>query len=218
VGGKWSFDVEKRRRLPAELQVPSLLTIPPNKYTEQALKDINEQFSKNPRSTDAFVYPVTHQAARRWLRDLLKHRLDLFGTYEDAISTRSVFVFHSVLSPLLNSGLLTPKEVLEEALAYAERRQVPLNSIEGFVRQIVGWREFTRGVYLSVGGRQRKSNFCSCRNKLPKSFYSGTTGIEPVDTIIKRVLRYGYCHHIERLMVLGNFMQLCEIHPDQVYC
>jgi deoxyribodipyrimidine photolyase-related protein len=121
------------------------------------------------------------------------------------------------LSPLLNVGLLTPKEVLDEVLTAADNRKIPLNSLEGFVRQIIGWREFIRGAYLSIGEKQRKSNFWNCSNKLPAAFYEGTTGVEPVDTIINRALRHCYCHHIERLMILGNLMLLCEIHPDEVY-
>jgi len=124
-------------------------------------------------------------------------------------------LFHSVLTPALNTGLISPQEVVDAAIARSE--QVPLNSLEGFVRQIVGWREYMRGVYRRFGRRQRTSNFWQHTQSMPSAMYRGTTGIEPVDTIIRRVLKHAYCHHIERLMILGNFMLLCEIHPDAIY-
>jgi deoxyribodipyrimidine photolyase-related protein len=118
---------------------------------------------------------------------------------------------------MLNVGLITPDEVLRKALTFANENNVPLNSTEGFVRQIIGWREFIRGVYLAKGGEERTRNFWGFDRKIPDSFYTGETGIPPVDKTIKKVLETGYCHHIERLMVLGNFMLLCEIDPDEVY-
>ncbi|MDH7592735.1 MAG: FAD-binding domain-containing protein [Methanomicrobiales archaeon] len=128
-----------------------------------------------------------------------------------------MFLFHSALSPLLNIGLLTPKEVLDRTLAHAQETEIALPSLEGFVRQILGWREFIRGVYLVRGEEQRSSNALGAVRRLPPCFWTASTGIAPVDTVIRRVLAYGYCHHIERLMVLGNIMALMEIHPDEVY-
>lgn len=116
---------------------------------------------------------------------------------------------------MLNVGMLSPSEVITAALERED--DIPLNSLEGFVRQIIGWREFVRLVYLRRGRIQRTRNFWSFQRPMPAAFYSGTTGIDPVDATIRRVLQTGYCHHIERLMVLGNFMLLCEIHPDAVY-
>ncbi|NND95556.1 MAG: cryptochrome/photolyase family protein, partial [Flavobacteriales bacterium] len=139
------------------------------------------------------------------------------GDYEDAIVKDELILNHSVLTPMMNVGLLTPSYVLQEALDFASENDVPINSLEGFVRQIVGWREFIRGVYEAVGSKERTTNFWGFERKIPQSFYNGTTGIEPVDSVIKKVLRSGYCHHIERLMVLGNFMLLCEFDPDEVY-
>ena len=118
---------------------------------------------------------------------------------------------------MLNSGLLTPHQIVEETLAFAKKNNVPLNSLEGFIRQIIGWREFMRGMYLLHHVSARNRNFWQFTRRLPPSFYDGTTGIEPVDLAIRRTLETGYCHHIERLMVLGNFMLLCRIHPDDVY-
>lgn len=216
VGGKWSFDPENRKKLPRNLQIPEPL-MPKEKPSEHSILQIKKKYAKNPGFVEDFVFPLSRAEAHKWLRDFFTNRLEYFGDYEDSISTQHVFVFHSVLSPLLNSGLLIPMEVLDTVLTAAENYEIPINSLEGFVRQIIGWREFVRGAYLFIGERQRKANFWNCTNKLPKAFYHGTTGVEPVDIIIKRVLRYSYCHHIERLMILGNFMLLCEIHPDEVY-
>jgi deoxyribodipyrimidine photolyase-related protein len=216
VGRKWSFDPENRKKLPRDIYIPKLKTVKtsPSKHS---VSEIQDDYKKNPGLIDNFIFPVTRKDARQWLKDFITNRLKYFGDYEDSISRDDVFIFHSVLSPLLNTGLLTPMEVLDRVLAAAERNEIPINSLEGFMRQIIGWREFIRGTYLFVGEKQRKSNFWNCSNKIPKSFYGGTTGIEPVDAIIRRVLNHSYCHHIERLMVIGNFMLLCEIHPDEVY-
>ncbi len=116
---------------------------------------------------------------------------------------------------MLNIGLLTPKQVVEAVLAHGE--EVPLNSLEGFIRQVIGWREFVRLIYVHAGTKQRTRNFWGLSQKLPASFYSGTTGIAPFDASVERTLNHAYCHHIERLMVLGNFMLLCDIAPDAVY-
>ena len=116
---------------------------------------------------------------------------------------------------MLNLGLLDPRDVIDRILA--RRDHVPLNSLEGFVRQVIGWREFIRGIYQYRGTAIRKTNFWDFDRPMPASFYDGTTGIPPVDRVIRQVLADGWCHHIERLMVLGNFMLLCRIRPDDVY-
>jgi len=127
------------------------------------------------------------------------------------------FLYHSLLSPLLNCGLLEPQQVLNKVLAKGTEANTPLNALEGFVRQLTGWREFIRIVYEREGNRQRTRNYWGFSRKIPPAFWTGDTGIHPIDTVIKRILKYGYAHHIERLMVLGNFMLLCEFDPDEVY-
>ena len=126
-------------------------------------------------------------------------------------------MFHSLLSPLINNGLLNPNYVVERSIEFALSNNIPINSLEGFIRQIIGWREFIRGVYILDGVKQRNSNFFDNQNKIPNSFYDGTTGIEPIDITIKKLLDTSYNHHIERLMILSNFMLLCEFHPTEVY-
>jgi deoxyribodipyrimidine photolyase-related protein len=119
-----------------------------------------------------------------------------------------------MLSPLLNVGLLTPSQVIEQVI---KAKKIPLNSLEGFIRQVIGWREFIRAVYHLRGVDQRTRNFWKHKRQLPHSFYTGTTGILPIDQTIKKILDHAYCHHIERLMILGNFMLLCEFDPDSIY-
>ena len=114
-------------------------------------------------------------------------------------------------------GLIQPKELITEALSFGRKNKVPLNSIEGFLRQIVGWREFIRGMYEVKGIASRTKNSFEFKKKIPSSFYDGTTGIVPLDDSIKKVIKHAYCHHIERLMIIGNFMLLCEFDPDEVY-
>lgn len=173
---------------------------------------IAKEFPSNPGQV-AHLYPTTHAEAKAWLAAFIKERLDAFGPYEDFISQDATFLFHSALSPLLNTGLLTPRDVIDAVRDVA----APLNSLEGFIRQVIGWREFVRGIYVMYGRFERTHNFFKFTRSLPRSFWEASTGIEPVDGAIRKVLKTGYCHHIERLMVLGCFMLLCEIDPDEVY-
>jgi len=217
LGGKWSFDAHNRRSLPREVAIPKLPRASVSEHVKEARQYVLSRFPGNPGSPEGFFYPVTHREARRWLKRFLERRLVLFGPYEDAISKSASFLFHSLLSPLLNIGLLTPTGVVVQTLKFSESRDVPLNSLEGFIRQIIGWREFVRAVYSRVGPQMRSANFWNCNNALPASFYTARTSMEPVDVVIRRVCDHAFAHHIERLMVLGNFMLLCEIHPDHVY-
>lgn len=214
-GGKWSFDPENRRKLSKDLPLPAIPWPAEGAHVRAAREYVREHFPNAPGSDADFTYPIDSTSATEWLHRFVRERLPLFGDYEDAISTRHTVLFHSVLTPLLNVGLLSPAQVIEAALAQTER--VPLNSLEGFVRQVIGWREFVRLVYRTRGRRQRCRNYWGFARPMPSAFYDGTTGIEPVDHVIRQVLRTGYCHHIERLMILGNFLLLCEVAPDAVY-
>jgi deoxyribodipyrimidine photolyase-related protein len=151
------------------------------------------------------------------LDEFLKSRFEKFGIYEDAIVTKETVLNHSVLSPMLNIGLLTPHKIIDKALEIGKDKNIPLNSMEGFIRQVMGWREFIKIVYEREGTKQRSTNYWKFTRKIPPCFWNGTTGISPIDNTIQKILKTGYCHHIERLMVLGNFMLLCEFDPDEVY-
>jgi deoxyribodipyrimidine photolyase-related protein len=163
------------------------------------------------------LYPTDYKSANIWFKNFLISRFEEFGIYEDAVLIKESIINHSILSPLLNSGLLNPKEVLKTTIDFYKKNNIPINSAEGFIRQIIGWREFIRGVYFSKGSEERTKNYWGFKRKIPNSFYDGTTGIDPVDDTIKKVNKTGYANHIERLMILGNFMVLCEFDPDDVY-
>lgn len=215
VGGKWSFDADNRKKLPAAVRPPAPTSPAEDEYVREAREYVRTHFPNAPGSDTPFVYPTSPAAARAWLADFIAHRFAHFGEYEDAISARERVLFHSVLTPPLNVGLLSPQEVADAALAHADR--VPLNSLEGFVRQVIGWREFVRLVYRTRGRAQRTRNHFGYTRPLPAGLYTGATGIAPVDHVVRGVLDTAYCHHIERLMILGNFMLLCDLHPDAVY-
>lgn len=217
-GGKWTFDTENRKKYPAKKTPPSVQFPDVDTYYKEALSYVNTHFSHHLGSiSNNTLYPTNRNDAKHWLAQFLKQRFLEFGSYEDAIVAENGILNHSVLTPMLNVGLLTPQEIIEETLAYASINNIPINSTEGFVRQIIGWREFMRGMYEAKGREQRTINYWGFTRKIPSSFYDGTTGILPLDITIKKVLETGYCHHIERLMVLGNFMLLCEFDPKEVY-
>jgi deoxyribodipyrimidine photolyase-related protein len=215
--GKWTFDTENRLKIPKNLEIPKIKFFGNNEYVLEAKKYIEKHFTNNLGITDNFIYPINHKEALNALHIFLKERLNEFGPYEDAMKIDSVFNFHSVLSSSINIGIITPQEIIRETLEYAKEHKVNFASLEGFIRQIIGWREFMMIIYERDGVTERKSNFFNHKNKLPKSFYSGTTGIKPVDDTIIKANNFAYSHHIERLMIMGNFMCLCEIEPDEIY-
>ena len=219
AGGKWSFDEDNRRKLPkkALADIPTLPAVKLTPEIEQAIQSIEKEFPDNPGSLEHWFYPVTAKSAEQWLQIFLQQRFHLFGDYEDAIVEDQNFLYHSILTPMLNAGLLTPQYIVRQTIEYAQTHQIPLNSTEGFIRQIIGWREFMRASYDDLGVQMRTTNHWQHQQKMPDAFYTGTTGILPVDNTIHRILKTGYCHHIERLMILGGFMFLCEIHPDHIY-
>lgn len=217
-GGKWTYDDENRLKYPAKQTPPAIAFPESDEFYEEALNYVNQHFSNHFGELDAkSLYPTNFETAQAWFDQFLKERFKEFGPYEDAIVKEEIILNHSLLSPLINVGLLTPKYVVDTAIDFAKDNNIPLNSTEGFVRQIIGWREFIRGIYEVKGREERTKNFWNFKRKIPKSFYDGTTGIDPVDDSIKKVLKTGYNHHIERLMILGNFMLLCEFDPDEVY-
>jgi deoxyribodipyrimidine photolyase-related protein len=217
VGGKWTYDTENRKKMPSGTVVPALPVTSNSMHVKEALQSIRKEFPKNPGALDEFIYPVDTASSEKWLDAFLEKRFRNYGDYQDAIVREQAFLFHSILTPMLNVGLLDPRQVIEKALEAATEFGVPLNALEGFIRQVVGWREFIRAVYHFRGVGQRTRNFWEHKRKIPAAFYDATTGIPPVDDAIRKTLRYGYTHHIERLMVLGNFMLLCEFDPDDVY-
>ena len=218
LGGRWTYDSENRQKLPAGLTLPAAPSAHDDEYIREARRYVETHFPHHPGSTEAFIYPITQAQASAALARFLEERLAQFGPYQDAISPRNPFLFHSLLSAPLNIGLLSPQQIVQAALEHFEAEpQTPLASLEGFLRQIVGWREFIRAVYVRAGVEQRRRNFFGGHRALSARWYDGSLGILPVDDVIHKLNRYAYSHHIGRLMLAGNLMALCEIHPDQVY-
>jgi len=218
-GGRWSFDNENRKKLPKRMVIdlPRLPVIGDSAIRKTGVESVSVDFPSHLGAIDDAYYPSSHQAAAAWLDTFLEQRFEHFGSYEDAIVQGQNWLYHSVLTPMLNIGLLTPEQIIERSLSAAESFGTPINSVEGFIRQIIGWREFMRATYVDLGINMRTTNHWGHHRAMPSSFYSATTGIDPVDDTISRVLETGYCHHIERLMILGGFMFLCEIDPDDIY-
>jgi len=217
TGGHWSFDADNRKKIPKGERIPDVKYPAVGAYTKEAVAYTKTHYGTNPGDAAHFHYPVTHDQAESWLEQFLEHRFQKFGIYEDAIVQTESILYHSMLTPALNIGLLLPKQILDKAQEIAVAYKVPVNSLEGFVRQILGWREFMRILYVREGSRQRTTNFWDHTKAMPDSFYTGTTGIPPIDQTIHKLLKHAYTHHIERLMILGNFMLLCELNPDAVY-
>jgi deoxyribodipyrimidine photolyase-related protein len=221
-GGKWTYDTDNRKKFPKGQQIPKPPKTNGDVYTKEAVSMLGRSFPDNPGhpdfgETEGYPWAWTHAAAEQLLDRFLHERLRGFGDYEDAMVRAEEFLHHSVLTPMLNIGLLTPQHIIERTIDFATGKEIPLNDLEGFIRQITGWREFIRGVYLVAGREQRIRNYWGFNRKIPASFWTGDTGIAPVDDVIRKILKTGYAHHIERLMVLGNFFLLCEFDPDEVY-
>ncbi|WP_430592520.1 cryptochrome/photolyase family protein [Humidisolicoccus flavus] len=182
----------------------------------QAIEWVQREFPDAPGDPMLFAWPTNTEEAREHLAEFVRERLGDFGPYEDAISQEHPFINHGLLTPPLNIGLLNPREIVEAVLDGA-REDTSIASVEGFVRQVIGWREYMRATYRTQGRSVRTSNVLNHRNALGPGWWEADTGLAPVDLVISRVLATGYAHHIERLMVLGNAMSLLRVHPDRVY-
>lgn len=217
VGGKWSFDEDNRKALPKG-HVPPCVEPPKwTAHTRELVSEVSAWFPDHPGDASDFWLPTTEAQARRALDRFLSERFALFGDYEDALAHEHPFVYHSVLSPVMNLGILLPSDIVRRALEFAEEHNTPINSLEGFVRQVIGWREFIRGVYVSFPASHWEQNFWGHERRLTNDWYEGTTGIPPLDDTIRRAALRGYNHHIERLMVIGNLMLLSRLSPKEAY-
>ncbi|MBS1624009.1 MAG: cryptochrome/photolyase family protein [Bacteroidetes bacterium] len=217
IGGKWTYDSENRKKLPKGTVVPALPVVTESSYISEATAYVQRYFGANPGSINRICYPVTHADAEQWLDTFIRERFACFGIYQDAIVGAERWLFHGILTPMLNVGLLQPSDIIERAMAYASAYAIPINSLEGFVRQVLGWREYVRAMYTEHGVYERTRDFWEHTRPMPEALYQGTTGLPPIDMAVARLIETGYTHHIERLMILGNFMLLCGIRTDDVY-
>ena len=214
TGGKWTYDNENRKKISKDIKPPSLLTYRYTAHTKEVIKMVSEEFKDHYGDVNDFNYPTTRKQALNNLDCFINDRFKNFGDYEDSVDQRSHLWFHSNLSSSLNIGLLTPKEIL---IKISNIKNIPINSYEGFIRQIIGWREFMRCIYHYESDVMEKSNFFKHKRKLKDSWYTGDTGLDPLDVSIKSTIKHAYSHHIERLMIQINLMNLCEIAPKDVY-
>ena len=210
AGGSWSYDSDNRKKMPADLRLPPWVTYE-NRWIDEA-KVYARRFDTFGRC-DSFYYPVTFSEANMQFNTFLKEHFAAYGDYQDAMTPEDSPLFHSMISAALNIGLLDPARVLEQAVA----AEVPLNAKEGFIRQLIGWREFMRRTYGTVGVAQRTTNFFGFTRKMPGCVERADTGLPPIDDALAKIGERAYAHHIERLMLLGNFFLLLEIDPDEVY-
>ena len=213
LGGRWSFDTDNRKALPKGLVLPVF-----PRYTSQwalsAQQEVAKCFANNPGDPDLNAYAVTHQEAKEALNFFIETNLAQFGPYQDAFSSTAPFLFHSNLSAAINIGLLLPGEVVERVLTAFHEGKVSIESTEGFIRQVIGWREFMRAVYEKVGVAQRTKNAMAHERSL---HWEELSTLSLFENVSEKLRKYAYAHHIERLMLLGNFFFLSEIHPDEVY-
>ena len=165
--------------------------------------------------TKYFWIPTSRKDAMLFLNNFIKNKFYLFGDYEDAISKQDDFLFHSALSPILNSGLITPNEIINKVRKFQDK--IKINSYEGFIRQLIGWREFIRGIYQKFDQKLINGNYFNNNRRMKACWYKGHTGIPPLDDAIKKAIKLGYNHHIERLMIIANIMNLSRINPAEVF-
>lgn len=220
-GGAWSYDALNRKRLPKDIEPPAINRHYTSKYYHQVVQEVRSVHPHYPGNVAALWLPVTHQQAREHLQAFLEHRFSFFGPYEDAMTTRSDVVFHSVLSPLLNHGLLLPSQVVEIVIEYATKNEsIPLQSVEGFIRQVIGWREWIKGLADTVY-ESKQYNFFHHTKPLPSYFWTyDLREIEdniPLCHTLMTVKKLAWCHHIPRLMILGNWMLLNRYHPEECF-
>ncbi|MEZ4703975.1 MAG: cryptochrome/photolyase family protein [Bdellovibrionota bacterium] len=218
VGGKFSFDSENRKKMPKDMKIPVRRNRIQTDDVHREVTDlVNERFKDHPGKSEDFWLMTDREGALCQLQYFCDDFLSQFGSYQDSISPRDPFLFHSVISPYINVGFLTPMEVIDAVVERFQKGKAPLNSVEGFVRQVMGWREFVRGIYHGFDEQMTNRNFWNHHRKLHSSWYDGETGIPPLDDAIWKAKKYGYNHHIERLMVVSNMMLLSEIEPTEVY-
>ena len=217
-GGQWNFDQDNRKPYPKSgpgiIEAPLLFE--PDEITKGVLKFVQQNYAEHPGSLENFAWPVTSDQALDALQYFVDYRLRNFGIYQDAMWTDTPYGWHSILSSSLNLKLLNPREVIAAVLDAWKKYSLDLSTVEGFIRQILGWREFVRGMYYLDMPKMATDNYYDHQRSLPKWYWTGKTQMRCMQDAISQTLNYGYAHHIQRLMVTGNFALLAEILPSAV--
>lgn len=216
IGGKWNFDKENRKKAPDDIEIPKFKTFEPDQITKQVIQEVEKFFPNHFGSLEGFNLACSRKEALKMLDDFIQKRLKLFGPYQDAMLVDNHVLFHSLLSPLLNIGLLLPLEVIEKVEAAYLNHQITLESAEGFIRQVLGWREYVYQVYKANMPAYKKLNFFKHQFKLPSLYWDAKTDMFCMQQAIRAVIDEGINHHIQRLMVTGNFAQLAGINPAEL--
>jgi deoxyribodipyrimidine photolyase-related protein len=218
IGGQWNFDDQNRKPYskngPGFINEP--LEFPADAITREVFDFVTRQYPTHPGSLEHFVWPVTREQALVALDHFVNHRLASFGMYQDAMWKETPFGWHSILSTSLNLKLLNPREVIKSVLDAYQNSALDLATVEGFIRQIIGWREFVRGIYYLDMPQMAKANFYQHERALPNWYWTGETKMNCMKDTVGQTLKYGYAHHIQRLMITGNFALLAEVLPQQV--
>lgn len=217
-GGQWNFDQDNRKPYPKKgpgiIDAPAVFEV--DEMTQEVLAFVERAYPEHPGSLASFHWPVTREQALQALEYFVEYRLRNFGVYQDAMWTDTPFGWHSMLSSSLNLKLLNPREVIHAVLIAWKKYSLDLSTIEGFIRQILGWREFVRGMYLLDMPQMAQDNYYQHQNPLPKWYWTGKTQMACMQDAVGQTLEYGYAHHIQRLMVTGNFALLAEVLPQAV--
>ncbi len=216
VGGQWNFDAENRKSPPKDLVIPKPTQHTPDAITAEVLTMVAARFGDHFGDVLPFHYAVTHAEAKKVLDDFIRERLPQFGDYQDAMLTDEPWMFHAHIGLYLNCGLLDPMTCIRAAEAAYHQGQAPLNAVEGFIRQILGWREFVRGIYWHHMPDYADMNHFSATRPLPSFFWDAETDMNCVRQCVQDTRQHAYAHHIQRLMVLGNFALLAGLDPKAV--
>lgn len=216
VGGQWNYDKDNRKACPPDLQQIPPLQFTPDAITQQVMTLVETEFHDHPGSVGEFHYAVTGKDARQAFLHFVEQQLANFGDYQDAMLLEQPFLFHSICSMYLNAGLLDARWMCQKVEAAWREQHVSLNAAEGFIRQIIGWREYVRGLYWLLMPDYSQHNFLQAKTPLPGYYWHGETKMRCMQQAISQTLQHGYAHHIQRLMVTGNFALLAGLAIDEV--
>jgi deoxyribodipyrimidine photolyase-related protein len=216
VGGRWNFDAENRKRLPKGISPPAHHLVPPNPVTTETMAEMEARFPDNFGTMAGFNLPTNAQQAEKALDHFIKALLPQFGDWQDFMVAGQPWMWHAHISAAMNIGLLDPREACRRAEAEYRAGRAPLNAVEGFIRQIIGWREYVRGIYWLKGPAYGRTNALSADRRLPGFYWSGDTAMACVRDVVESTRDHAYAHHIQRLMVTGNLAMLLGVHPDEI--